>query len=91
MRQYAEKNGHEAAGLQDLGLPKKATTDPFDGKPLRLKHTKEGWVVYCVAENGVDDGGDFMDLKDFGVAPRRLRLTSKPEESSDGQEAAAKR
>jgi hypothetical protein len=91
LRQYAEKNGHEASGLQDLGLSKEAMIDPFDGKPLKLKHTKDGWIVYTVMSNGVDDGGNFVGLQDFGVAPRRLRLTSKPEESADEPKPAAKR
>jgi hypothetical protein len=26
-------------------------------------------------ENGVDDGGNFKDLKDYGVAPGKLRKT----------------
>jgi hypothetical protein len=85
LRQYAEKNGHEASGLKDLGLPKEATIDPFDGKPLKLKHTKDGWIVYSVMINGVDDGGDFVDVKDFGVAPRQLRLTQAPEKAGDPQ------
>ena len=34
-----------------------------------LKSTPAGWVIYSVAENGADDGGDFKDLKDWGMAP----------------------
>ena len=75
LRQFAEKHGREATGLEELDLPKSTTIDPYSGKPLKLKHTDEGWVVYSVMENGVDDGGDFKGLKDFGVAPRKLRLT----------------
>jgi len=73
-----------------LGLPKEATIDPFDGKPLKLKHTKDGWIVYSVMVNGIDDGGEFTGLADFGVAPRRLRLTEKPGASSDAPKSAAK-
>jgi hypothetical protein len=90
LRLYAEKNGREAAKLDDLGLPKDATIDPFDGKPLKLKKTDKGWVVYSVMVNGVDDGGDFVDTKDFGVAPRRLRLISGSETASEEQKGAGK-
>jgi hypothetical protein len=92
VRQYAEKNGHEAAGLQDLGLPKEATIDPFDGKPLKLKQTDDGWIVYSVAVNGVDDGGSFIDMKDYGVAPRKYRRTQAAEAdaSADGKAAEGK-
>jgi hypothetical protein len=31
--------------------------------------TQEGWVVYSVMKNGKDDGGEFADEKDGGVAP----------------------
>ena len=86
LRQFAEKNGHEAAGLDELGLQKSATIDPFSGKPLKLKHTDDGWIIYSVMRNGVDDGGDFMELKDFGVAPKRHRMTSKDEKTSGDSE-----
>jgi hypothetical protein len=74
-QQFAEKHGREAMGLEELGLPRSATIDPYSGKPLVLKHTDEGWMVYSVMENGVDDGGDFLARKDYGVASRKLRLT----------------
>ena len=73
LRQFAEKNGREAKGLEELDLPKEATIDPYSGEPLKLKHTEDGWIMYSVMQNGVDDGGDFKELKDYGVAPRESR------------------
>lgn len=75
LRQFAENHGREATGLDELGLPTSATIDPYSGKPLKMKLTSDGWVVYSVMENGADDGGDFLGRKDYGVAPRKLRLT----------------
>jgi hypothetical protein len=75
LRAFAEKNGREATGLKELNLAGSVVADPYSGKPLILKHTDAGWVVYSAMENGVDDGGDFKELKDYGVAPRRLRGT----------------
>jgi hypothetical protein len=75
LRQFAEKNGREATGLEELSLPEEATIDPYSGEPLLLKHTEEGWVIYSVMENGVDDGGDFKGMKDYGVGPPKMRLT----------------
>jgi hypothetical protein len=75
LTEYRDQHGREATGLADLSLPKEATIDPFSGEPLKLKHTDEGWVVYSVFTNGVDDGGNFKDMKDCGVAPRKLRAT----------------
>jgi hypothetical protein len=69
---YRLRTGHDASGLEDLALPDKAVIDPHSGKPLKLKHTEQGWIVYSVMENGVDDGGDFTDLKDWGLAPPKL-------------------
>lgn len=71
MQQFAEMNGREATGLAELELPKDAMIDPFSGKPLIAKHTDDGWLVYSVMKNGVDDGGDFEDLKDRGLRPRK--------------------
>ena len=75
LRQFSEQNGHEATDLAELKLPSEATIDPYSGKSLKLKHTELGWEVYSVMENGVDDGGTFKDLKDYGVAPWKLRKT----------------
>ena len=75
LRQYAEKHGREAKGLDELDLPAGATIDPYSGQPVKLEHTAFGWMVYSVMDNGVDDDGDFMGRKDYGVAPPKLRLT----------------
>jgi hypothetical protein len=75
MRQFATKNGRESNGLAELDLPQQATIDPYSGQPLQLKPTGDGWVIYSVMDNGIDDGGDFKKLKDYGVAPPKLRLT----------------
>jgi len=32
--------------------------DPFDGKPLRCKHTESHFIIYSVGENLADDSGD---------------------------------
>ena len=75
LRQFAEENGREANGWEELDLPEKATIDPYSGGPLKLKPTDDGWVIYSVMQNGVDDGGDFRGHKDYGIAPPKLRLT----------------
>ncbi len=75
LTEYRDEHGHEAAGLDDLSLPQEATIDPFSGEPLILKHTDDGWMIYSVMTNGVDDGGDFKDLDDFGLAPPSHRPT----------------
>jgi hypothetical protein len=35
--------------------------DPFDGKPLRMKRTARGIVVYSIGPDGIDDGGKPLD------------------------------
>lgn len=73
LTQHRSEKGQEAAGLGDLKQPAAATIDPYSGKPLLLKQTGDGWVVYSVMKDGTDDGGDFKGFKDYGVAPRSLR------------------
>ena len=34
--------------------------DPFIDSPMQSKQTKDGWVVYSVGENLVDDGGEVV-------------------------------
>jgi hypothetical protein len=70
---FPQKHGHEVADLANLKLPKEATLDPFSNKPLILKHTDDGWLIYSVGINGIDDGGDFTDMKDYGLAAREAR------------------
>lgn len=84
LRAFAEKNGREATGLDELTLKPAAIVDPYSGEPLKVKNTKDGWIVYSVMQNGVDDGGNFMKLKDFGVAPLKLRRTEKAEGTAEG-------
>jgi hypothetical protein len=72
---YEEQNGQRPTGLADLTLSMAATTDPFTGESLLVKDTAEGWAIYSVMHNSVDDDGDFRELKDYGVAPPKLRLT----------------
>jgi hypothetical protein len=71
LARYRQEHGREASGLDELALPREATIDPFSGEPLKVKHTDDGWIIYSVMQNGVDDGGDFEDQKDDGLAPRK--------------------
>lgn len=71
LTEFRQKHGHEATGFADLKLPKEATLDPFSGKPLLLKHTDDGWLIYSVGTNRTDDGGNFADQKDHGLGPRK--------------------
>ncbi len=55
--------------LTDLGLPKDATIDPFNGKPLLVKRLPQDWKVYSVGPDLKDDGGKLDWIADFGVGP----------------------
>lgn len=68
---YADLHGHEATNLADLQLPAERITDPYSGTPLLIRQVGNRWIVYSAMENGQDDGGDFRDLKDYGVGPGR--------------------
>jgi hypothetical protein len=69
LQRYQETHGEEAAQLADLDIEKSATIDPFSGKLLKVRLTEDGWVIYSVMKNGVDDGGDFQKQLDWGLAP----------------------
>lgn len=56
--------------LTDLGLTAEATIDPYNGEALHVKKLPEGWKVYSVGKNLVDDGG-ILDWKtDVGAGPK---------------------
>jgi len=44
-----------------------APLDPFDGKPLRYRHLKDGVVIYSVGQDGVDNGG-YLDRERYGTS-----------------------
>ncbi|HBO43137.1 MAG TPA: hypothetical protein DD670_04220 [Planctomycetaceae bacterium] len=76
-----------AADLSDLGLPREATLDPFTGKPVIVKRVPDGWLVYSVGQNGIDDGGEFGDNRsDEGYGPPAKPEDKKPEDAGSGQE-----
>jgi hypothetical protein len=66
---FKAQHGREANDLSELALPAAAIVDPFSGKQMQLKMTPRGWIIYTVFKDGVDNGGDFTDTKDFGLAP----------------------
>jgi hypothetical protein len=59
----------QVPSLGDLGLPAEATTDPYNGEPLRVQRVPRGWMVYSVGSNGIDDGGQLERAADIGVGP----------------------
>lgn len=86
LQTYAAEHGREASGLADLGLPVEATTDPVSAVPLVAKRVDDAWIVYGVGKDGKDDGGEFKDLKDVGVGPRRATARADGPEADDSQE-----
>jgi hypothetical protein len=61
---YRLAKGHWPERLDDLVpdyLPA-VPTDPFDGRPLRLRRTEDGLIVYSVGPDGEDNGGN-LDRK----------------------------
>ncbi len=68
-RLFATMEKREATGLEELDLPAAAIADPFSDGPLKATLTEDGWLIYSVMANGVDDGGDFRDQRDYGITP----------------------
>jgi hypothetical protein len=65
--------------LADLGLPEQATIDPYNSEPLHVKKLPEGWMVYSVGRNLVDDGGITDYKNDLGAGPiNREESAKKP-------------
>lgn len=71
--------GDPTPDLADLGLPADTTIDPFNGEPLHVEKLPEGWLVYSVGPDGVDDGGKLDGKADFGFGPTGLNKRVQPE------------
>ena len=69
LQTHVPAGSNEVPKLSELGLPAETTTDPFTGKPLHVKKTPQGWLVYSVGSNFQDDGGKLDDNSDVGVGP----------------------
>ena len=69
LERRGEPGAMPKADLSDLGLPNRATTDPFTGKPLVVKKLPDGWLVYSLGKNLKDDGGQIEEDEDVGVGP----------------------
>ena len=72
---HVPSDGDRVPKLTELGLPAGATIDPFNGEPFHIKKLPEGWLVYSVSNNLVNDGGILDSKSDLGFGP------IKPEES----------
>jgi hypothetical protein len=73
LQTFEEREGRQASGLKDAGLPPEATTDPVMNKPLLLKRGERGWTVYSVGKNEQDDGGNFNKWHDVGVEAASIK------------------
>lgn len=69
LEEYYQRTGKEADSIEQLSLPLEATIDPYVNKPLRLKKTDLGWIVYSVGIKGIDNGGKLDVQENEGVAP----------------------
>jgi hypothetical protein len=60
IERYRLAQGKLPDSIADLAsfLIHAAFTDPFDGNQLRYERLTNGYGVYSVGEDGVDDGGD---------------------------------
>ena len=67
--QKAGRLEEEDIDLKTLGLPEEAVTDPFTDKPLLVKQTPAGPIIYSVFMNLQDDGGNIDHVHDSGVGP----------------------
>jgi hypothetical protein len=57
---FRKQSGRWPNSLDELiatGLLKSIPTDPYDGRPIKLRRTDSGLVVYCIGPDGQDDGG----------------------------------
>ena len=80
---YRLANGRYPQTLEEAG-PALGAIDPFDGKPIRIRATDEGLVIYSVGKDLSDDGGiiDPTSRKgpaDVGLILRTDRAVRDPE------------
>jgi len=57
--EYRDRTGKDATSIEQLSLPREAIVDLWTSKPLRIRKTESGWIVYSLYRNGEDDGGKY--------------------------------
>ncbi|MHB1033971.1 MAG: hypothetical protein ACYC0Y_04930 [Pirellulales bacterium] len=85
LQTHVPPGSKEIPKLSELGLPAEAITDPFTGKPLHVKKTPRGWLVYSVAQNLRDDGGKLDDSVDGDVGVGPPPVAKSDEKEQDGK------
>ena len=63
---YRIERGAPPEGLDDIGAVS-GIRDPMSRDTLRYRRDTGGYVVYSVASDGTDDGGDFGALSPYSV------------------------
>ena len=77
---YKERTGADATTIAELALPAGATVDLWTGKPLIVRRTDAGWIVYSAGVNGTDDGGNTEAKDRAGWAPPDQNTVSRNDE-----------
>ena len=94
LRAHRLEHGSLPTTWEGSGLPP-LPTDPWDpeSKPLRYLRTGDGFVLYSVGPNGVDDGGAKPAADDLLAQPEtgdfRLDVLYAPDASQTGAAASA--
>ena len=52
--------------LENIKLPETTKSDPFIARPLVLRETDDGILIYSLGRNRLDDGGEVANDRDFG-------------------------
>jgi hypothetical protein len=99
MERHRREKGRWAESIAELvmaGYLNDVPTDPFDGKPIRLKRLDDGWLVWAIGMDGIDHGGTLdrtkmyqagndIGLQVWDVAARR-QPPPPPKPSEDGEQ-----
>ncbi len=88
---HRRKHGTWPETIRDL--PSDWPTDPFDGQPLRYRRTDNGCMIYSVAYDQTDDGGEENLVSGggdqvFRLYDPELRNSPPPETPADSKEDA---
>jgi hypothetical protein len=71
VKKTALTTGHMPESLAEIAKENALlVTDPCSGKPLQYKRLDAGYIIYGVAENWTDDGGEVeggREAKDWGI------------------------
>ena len=73
IRAYRQEHGQLPASLEEIALKNHPdlSIDPYSETRFVYRPTEQGFILYSVGKNGIDDGGKFTNMMNYMGSSRK--------------------